>query len=249
MSSQQQTPSTTSGAQPEPGQQHVIEGRGLGQSFARGRQTVVALEGVDLVGGPGEFVAITGPSGSGKSTLLQALGGILQPESGQVWLEGRRLDAMGESELALQRRRRIGFVFQFFQLLPTMSAVENVAVPLLLDGAADAFDRAEQALARVGLAERGGHRPAELSGGEQQRVAVARAVVAQPRLICADEPTGNLDTVTGEEVLGLLRDLADGGHAVVMATHEPRVAAFADRVVRLVDGRLVAPGTAGRGAG
>jgi putative ABC transport system ATP-binding protein len=225
----------------EAGSTHIAEVRGASHLFRQGRNEIWALREVDLAVSPGEFLAITGPSGSGKSTLLHVLGGILRPGEGEVRLEGRPTSTMSDAELTLYRRRRMGFIFQFFHLLPTMNALENVAVPLMLDGAPDAFDRARAALGDVGLADRADHRPAELSGGEQQRVAVARAVVTRPALVCADEPTGNLDTVTGEDVLGLLRKVADGGQTVVMVTHEARVAAFADRVVRLVDGELVGP--------
>jgi putative ABC transport system ATP-binding protein len=220
----------------------ILEARALVHRYRQGRKDLLALRDVDLAVGRGEFLAVTGPSGSGKSTLLHVLGGILRPDGGEVWFEGRALSALSDNELTLYRRRRLGFVFQFFHLLPTMSALENVAVPLMLDGVPDALDRARAALGRVGLAERFDHRPAELSGGEQQRVAVARAVVTEPAVLCADEPTGNLDSVTGEDVLKILRAMADAGQTVVLVTHEARVAAFADRVVRLVDGTLVGPG-------
>lgn len=186
----------------------------------------------------GEFVAITGASGSGKSTLLHVLGALDRPDAGHVMLEGRTLGDMSDEDLALLRRRRLGFVLQFFNLLPTLNARENAAFPLLLDGERDALELADRSLAAVGLEHRLDHRPSQLSGGEQQRVALARALVTRPAVVMADEPTGNLDSVTGEEILQLLRRTADAGQTIVMVTHDERGAAFADRVVRLVDGVL-----------
>ncbi len=220
----------------------VVRAEGIARTYVRGNEEVAALRGVDLEVARGEFVAITGPSGSGKSTLLHIVGGLDHPDEGKVLLEGRDLAGMDDPELALVRRRRLGFVLQFFNLLPTLDAGENVAFPLLLDGAPDAIARAEAALDEVGLLHRARHRPGELSGGEQQRVALARALVTRPALVLADEPTGNLDSATGEEILVLLRRTADGGQTIVMVTHDPRSAQRADRVVRLVDGRLVEPG-------
>jgi putative ABC transport system ATP-binding protein len=190
---------------------------------------------------PGEFVAITGPSGSGKSTLLHCLGGLDRPDEGEVRLEGSLISRLGDLELAIVRRRRLGFVLQFFNLLPTMTAQENAAFPLLLDGRRDALDRAAASLSKVGLEGRMNHRPSQLSGGEQQRVALARALAPSPAVILADEPTGNLDTLTGEDILRLLRDTADAGQTIVMVTHDLRSASYADRVIRLVDGRIVEP--------
>ena len=226
---------------PDTDTETVVEARRVSKRYTQGGRDVLALRGVDLAVARGEFLAITGPSGSGKSTLLHAIGGILRPDEGEVWLEGRPVSSLSDKELTYYRRRRLGFIFQFFHLLPTMSAIDNVAVPLVLDGDRRAHERAVAALAAVGLADRADHRPAELSGGEQQRVAVARAVVTEPAVILADEPTGNLDTITGEDVLKLLRGLADRGQTVVLVTHEARVAAFADRVARIVDGVLVEP--------
>ena len=196
------------------------------------------MRGVDLEVAAGEFVAITGASGSGKSTLLHILGALDRPDSGEVSLEGHTLGGMSDEDLALLRRRRLGFVLQFFNLLPTLNARENAAFPLLLDGAPDALHRADESLSVVGLGHRLDHRPSQLSGGEQQRVALARALVTRPAVVMADEPTGNLDSVTGEEILGLLRSTADDGQTIVMVTHDERSAAFADRVVRLRDGVL-----------
>ena len=210
----------------------------LVRTYRQGEDLIHALRGVDLAVQPGEFLAITGASGSGKSTLLHIIGGLDRPDEGEVELEGRSLTSLGDEELALVRRRRLGFVLQFFNLLPTMSARENVAFPLLLDGEADALERADHSLERVGLRERAGHRPSHLSGGEQQRVALARALVTRPTLVLADEPTGNLDSLTGEDILKLLRSTADAGQTIVMVTHDARAASYADRTVRLADGVL-----------
>ena len=225
---------------PSPEATGVIVASGLVRTYTDGETLVPALRGVDLVVHEGEFVALTGPSGSGKSTLLHLIGGLDRPDEGAIVVEGQRIDELDDQHLAVLRRRRVGFVLQFFNLLPTMSAVENVAFPLLLDGVTDALERAKAALDEVGLRDRELHRPSRLSGGQQQRVAVARALVTRPAVILADEPTGNLDSVTGEDVLQLLRDAADSGQTIVMVTHDARAAAYADRVLRLVDGRIVA---------
>lgn len=211
------------------------------KTYRQGDDEIHALRGVDLKVREGEFVAITGPSGSGKSTLLHILGGLDRPDEGRVTLEGHVLSEMSDEDLAVLRRRRLGFVLQFFNLLPTLDARENAAFPLLLDGVGDALERADSSLAAVGLEHRLGHRPSQLSGGEQQRVALARALVTRPAVVLADEPTGNLDSGTGEEILRLLRHTADDGQTIVMVTHDERSAAFADRVVRLVDGMLAGP--------
>ena len=212
--------------------------RGLVKTYHQGDDEIRALRGVDLEVGAGEFVAITGASGSGKSTLLHILGALDRPDSGEVVLEGDALGGMSDEDLALLRRRRLGFVLQFFNLLPTLNARENAAFPLLLDGAPEALRRADESLSIVGLGHRLDHRPSQLSGGEQQRVALARALVTRPAVVMADEPTGNLDSVTGEDILRLLRRTADDGQTIVMVTHDERSAAFADRVVRLRDGVL-----------
>ena len=216
----------------------AVEARGVVKTYVQGDDTIRALRGVDLTVAPGEFVAVTGASGSGKSTLMHILGGLDRPDEGEVLLDGQVLSLLSDEELALVRRRRIGFVLQFFNLLPTMSALENAAFPLLLDGDPESLERARKSLDAVGLAERIGHRPAHLSGGEQQRVALARALVADPAVVFADEPTGNLDSKTGAEILELLRRTADAGQTIVMVTHDPKTADFADRSVSLSDGTL-----------
>ncbi|MDQ3645616.1 MAG: ABC transporter ATP-binding protein [Actinomycetota bacterium] len=217
----------------------VLSATGLVRTYRQGDETVHALRGVDLVVQPGEFVAITGPSGSGKSTLLHCLGGLDRPDQGEVRLEGRLVSQLSDRELSVVRRRQLGFVLQFFNLLPTLTAQENVAFPLRLDGVCGAMDRAADALRSVGLVDRLSHRPEQLSGGEQQRVALARSLVTNPVAVLADEPTGNLDSLTGEDILTLLRETADRGQTIVMVTHDLRSASYADRVVRLVDGRVV----------
>ncbi|HWL65675.1 MAG TPA: ABC transporter ATP-binding protein [Actinomycetota bacterium] len=221
----------------------TITARGLVKTYRQGDEEIHALRGVDLSVRAGEFLAITGASGSGKSTLMHILGGLDRPDQGEVLLEGKRISKLSDEELSVVRRRRLGFVLQFFNLLPTMTAAENAAFPLLLDGNSDALERACESLAQVGLESRVDHRPAHLSGGEQQRVALARALVTQPAVVLADEPTGNLDSLTGEDILKLLRRTADAGQTIVMVTHDARSASYADRVVRLVDGLLSEQGT------
>jgi putative ABC transport system ATP-binding protein len=197
------------------------------------------LDDVSLAIAAGEFTAILGPSGSGKSTLLALMAGLDRPTSGEVLLDGEAIQDLSEDGLALLRRRKIGFVFQSYQLLGNLTARENVLLPLELTGASDAEPRADQLLAAVGLADRGHHFPAQLSGGEQQRVALARAFAPRPPLLLADEPTGNLDSTTGERILALLADLRrDAGTTLVLVTHDPAVAALADRRIHLRDGRV-----------
>ena len=222
----------------EEGAPAPLEARGLSRRFLQGATEIRAVDGVDLTVETGELVAIMGPSGSGKSTLLHLLGGIDSPDGGEIRLEGRDISALAPQELALVRRRRLGFLLQFFSLLPTLTALENVAFPLLLDGVSDATRRAQLALAHVEMDGRASHRPSQLSGGEQQRVALARALVIEPAIILADEPTGNLDSVSGREILALLRDAADSGQSVVIVTHDPMAAEQADRIVRMADGRV-----------
>jgi putative ABC transport system ATP-binding protein len=216
----------------------VLEARGVVRTFQRGDEAVHALRGVDLAVAPGEFVAITGPWGAGKSTLLHLFGGLDRADAGDVFVEGRNISSLSDKEVTLWRRRRAGFVFQFFHLLPTLPAVENVALPLMLDGVTDAFARALRALDAFGLAGRADHLPRQLSGGEQQRVALARALVVEPAVVLADEPTGNVDSLAGEGILTTLRGLADDGQTIVMVTHDHRWAAYADRVVRVTDGAI-----------
>jgi len=215
---------------------------GLEKVFGEGTTRVAALAGVDLAIPRGEFLAIMGPSGSGKSTLLHLMGGLDAPTSGRVELEESDLAALDDDRLTIVRRRRVGFVFQSFNLIQVLTARENTALPLVIDGVPEhkAGERALAAMELVDVAHRAEHRPGELSGGEQQRVAIARALVTEPAVILADEPTGNLDRRTGDHVLTLLRRLCDErGQTVVIVTHDPRDAARSDRIVRLEDGRIV----------
>ena len=220
----------------------ILQARDLHKDFRMGEISVQALRGIDFRLRPGEFVAVMGPSGSGKSTLLHILAGLENPSGGTVTLGEREYSQLRDQELTLLRRREIGVVFQFFNLLSNLSALENVLLPLLLDGQPmqKSRDRAQQALAWVGLSDREQHTPDRLSGGEQQRAALARAMVFQPSLLLADEPTGNLDRASGENILRLLRRAADElGQTVVMVTHDPVAASYADRVVFLADGLVV----------
>ncbi len=219
----------------------VLELRDVGRVHGSGDTAVTALVGVDLVVQPGELVAVMGPSGSGKSTLLTLAGGLDRATSGEVLVDGVPLSGLDAAGLATLRRRSVGFVFQELNLLPALTAAENVALPLELDGvrARDARALALRALDELGLAPLARRMPDDLSGGEQQRIALARALVGPRRLVLADEPTGALDSVTGEAVLALLRDRVDAGAAGVLVTHEPRHAAWADRVLFLRDGRVV----------
>jgi putative ABC transport system ATP-binding protein len=219
----------------------AVDARGLVKVFGTGGAQVRALDGVDLRVARGEMVAIMGPSGSGKSTLLHIVGALEAPTSGTVAVAGRRYDGADDKVLTRLRGEHIGFVFQFFNLLGSLSAAENVMLPALIAGRTDAATRgrAHELLDLVGLGDRASHTPAELSGGQQQRVSIARALLLDPELILADEPTGNLDTKSGREVLRLLRQLSSAeGHTIVMVTHDPSAAAIADRVVFLRDGRV-----------
>ncbi len=213
----------------------------LTKHFGRGEALVRAVDGVDLEVHAGEAVVITGPSGCGKSTLLQLIGGLDLPSSGEVWIDGRRIDRASERSRAMLRRHAIGFVFQEFHLMEDLTALENVELPALLAGASPtkARDRAIALLDRVGLADRAGHVPATLSGGQKQRVAVARALVNEPTVVLADEPTGNLDSAATTEVLRLFDDLRGHGQTLVVVTHDRRTAATADRMVAMRDGALV----------
>ena len=219
----------------------ILEAQALKKTYTMGEHEVKALAGVDFFVEKGEFVAIMGPSGSGKSTLLHLLGGLDKPSDGEVTLAGQRFSILSDKEATLVRRHNIGFIFQFFNLLPTLSTDENVALPLLIDGQnlRKYQARIDAMLELVGLAERRHHKPDQLSGGEQQRVAIARALVTEPAMVLADEPTGNLDSKTGTVIMELLRRSCDElGQTVVIVTHDARAAAYADRVVFLADGRI-----------
>ena len=219
----------------------LLEARGLERCFGSGATAVRALHAVNLGVAEGEMVAIMGPSGSGKSTLLHILGALDRPNEGSVSISGRRYDNLSDRELTKLRGEVFGFVFQFFNLLPTLTAAENVLLPALVNGERPSryAERIDQLMEKVGLAGRAAHLPTELSGGEQQRVAIARALRRDPELVLADEPTGNLDSASGGAVMSLLRGVVDEGETVVMVTHDPGAAALADRVVFLRDGSIV----------
>jgi putative ABC transport system ATP-binding protein len=218
-----------------------IRTTGLRKSFVMGRETVHALAGVDATVEAHSFTAVVGPSGSGKSTLLYLLGGLDRPTSGSIVVAGQAIDTLDENALAVYRLRTVGFIFQSFNLIASMTAVENVAFPMRF-ARVSRRERTRRALAllkQVGLENRAYHRPTELSGGQQQRVAIARALVNDPQLILADEPTGNLDTHSGAVIIQLLGELHAQGRTVVMVTHDPRLTTFAGSILRLVDGRVV----------
>jgi putative ABC transport system ATP-binding protein len=219
----------------------MIEAEGVAKVHRQGEREVHSLERVSLTVEAGEYVAIRGPSGSGKTTLLQLLGGLDTPTSGRVVFRGRDLGAISDRERSLLRRREVGYVFQSFNLVPSLTAAENVVLPLLLDGMSRrrALGRGIEALEKFGMAERAAHFPEQLSGGEMQRVAIARALVIRPTLLLCDEPTGSLDTASGLEVRNLLREVPEPGlRSVVIITHDPSVASDADRVISLRDGRI-----------
>jgi putative ABC transport system ATP-binding protein len=220
----------------------VLETKSVTKEYRMGEVSVKALDGVDFDVQKGEFVAIMGPSGSGKSTLLHLLGGLDSPTSGEVILSGQRLASLSDDAITRFRRQKVGFIFQFYNLLPTLTAAENVALPLLIDGqaAANHQQRIEELLSLVGLGDRAAHRPDQLSGGQQQRVAIARAFVNAPEIVLADEPTGNLDSRSGTAILDLLRKTCRELDATIaMVTHDPRAASYASRIVFLKDGRVV----------
>jgi putative ABC transport system ATP-binding protein len=219
----------------------VLETKALHKRYELGEHSVNALDGVEFIVEEGEFVAIMGPSGSGKSTLLHLIGGLDQPSNGEVTLNGQRLSLMKDKQITLMRRRNIGFVFQFFNLLPTLSAQENITLPLLIDGKKLNLyeERLDTILDLIGLRERRNHKPEQLSGGEQQRVAIARALITEPAIILADEPTGNLDSKTGMTIMRLLRRSCEElGQTIIVVTHDPRAASTSDRVVFLRDGQI-----------
>lgn len=218
----------------------AVLAEGLGRRYGDGEAAIDALADVSIAFPRGQFAAVMGPSGSGKSTLLHCLAGLDRPTAGAVVIDGTPLAGLSDRDLTVLRRSAIGFVFQSFNLLPMLTARENVALPLRIAGTRDSDARVDAMLGEVGLADRAGHRPSELSGGQQQRVAIARALVTEPTVIFADEPTGNLDSASGQEILDLLRRAVDErGRTVVMVTHDPRAATIADRVVLLSDGRVV----------
>ena len=219
----------------------LISLKGVVKSYKRGRQTVEVLHNLDLDVQPGEFLALMGPSGSGKTTLLNLIGGLDRPTDGEVVVAGEHIDDLSGGALAKWRSRHVGFVFQFYNLMPTLSAERNVELPLLLThlSAAERRKSVDAALALVNLTDRKKHKPAELSGGQQQRVAIARAIVADPTLLVCDEPTGDLDRETAEEILTLLQHLnREAGKTVIMVTHDPKAASFAKRIVYLDKGAL-----------
>jgi putative ABC transport system ATP-binding protein len=220
----------------------VIETHNLTKIYGSGEASVTALEDVSIEVEMGEIVAVMGPSGCGKSTLLHLLGGLDRPTRGSVSIGGRDLSTLSDNQLTELRRRKIGFVFQFFNLIPVMNSVENAALPLMLDGVRPvaAKDQAADWLTRIGIGDRLENRPDQLSGGQQQRVAIARALIAGPDIVLADEPTGNLDTHAGDEIAGILRQVSkEWKRTVVMVTHDPRIAVYADRIILLKDGQVV----------
>jgi ABC-type lipoprotein export system ATPase subunit len=219
----------------------VLRACGLRKEYGKGEGLVRAVDEVDLDVASGETVAVMGPSGCGKSTLLHLLGGLDRSSGGELWLDGQRIDQLGERALARLRRDKIGFIFQAFHLMDELTAVENVELPALLAGrsARSARRRAAELLDRVGLADRAGHLPSQLSGGQRQRVAIARALVSEPQLVLADEPTGNLDSQATVEVLRLFEDLHSSGQTLLVVTHDSRIAATADRLISMRDGAFV----------
>jgi putative ABC transport system ATP-binding protein len=218
----------------------VICTENLSKTYVMGSEEVHALQGINLEIHKGEYVAIMGPSGSGKSTLMNLIGCLDSPSSGKYWLAGRQVSELDDDELAYIRNKEIGFVFQTFNLLPRATSLHNVELPLIYNGtpAEERIERAKEALAQVDLTSRMMHRPNELSGGQRQRVAIARALVNRPSILLADEPTGNLDSVTGEEIMALFVRLHEQGNTIILVTHEPDIAARAHRIIRVRDGRV-----------
>jgi putative ABC transport system ATP-binding protein len=227
-------------AKPLSGPPVRIAARDVTRRYGDGDAAVDALGGVSLAITEGELVAVMGPSGSGKSTLMHLLAGLDRPTGGEIWIDGAQIGALGDTELTKLRRRHIGFVFQFFNLLPMLNAEENVVLPLSIAGEKPEKAWVRELMAKIGLSDRRDHRPSELSGGQQQRVAIGRALVTKPTIVFADEPTGNLDSKTSGEILDLMRDSVDSyGQTTVMVTHDPRAAAIADRILFLNDGLIV----------
>ena len=218
----------------------LIRLEGITKVYVMGDQEVRALDGVDLRVDEGEFVSLMGPSGSGKSTLMHVLGCLDAPTAGRYWLNGQEVSELDDEALAKVRNRTIGFVFQSFNLLPAMTALENVELPMIYGGRKERRERAAVALKRVGLDQRMNHKPTELSGGQQQRVAIARAIANEPRILMADEPTGNISTRQGEEIMAIFQELNDAGITCLIVTHEPDIARHSRRLVQLQDGVVVA---------
>jgi len=218
----------------------VIQTEDLWKTYEMGTEQLHALRGINIVIRKGEYVAIMGPSGSGKSTLMNLIGCLDSPTRGNYWLAGRLVSQLGDDELAAIRNREIGFVFQTFNLLARATALHNVELPMIYNGtpSEERIERAKKTLAQVDLADRMMHKPNELSGGQRQRVAIARALVNNPSILLADEPTGNLDSATGEEIMALFARLHAGGNTIILVTHEPDIAAHAERIIRLRDGKV-----------
>lgn len=219
----------------------MIQVRQISKIYLQGKKEIHALSSVSFGIEKGEFISIMGASGSGKSTLLNLIGGLDQPSAGEIFIDDSPLHGISDDELTLIRRKKVGFVFQFFNLLPILTAAENVGLPLLLDGVrfSQIQDKVIRLLESVGLGSRARHRPEQLSGGEMQRVAIARALITSPAVLLADEPTGNLDSHISEEILCLLKDLNQSGQTIVMVTHDARAASFGNRIIRLKDGGIV----------
>ena len=232
------TPDPSPGTAPAP----LVAVRGVTKTYQRGPERVAVLHGIDLDIAPGEFIALMGPSGSGKTTLLNLIGGLDSPTSGSIEIAGQHIEKLGSGQLAQWSSNKVGFVFQFYNLMPTLSAQKNVELPLLLTSlnAKERARRAQIALELVGLSDRVSHKPAELSGGQQQRVAIARAIVSDPTLLICDEPTGDIDRASAEEILGLLQTLnREHGKTIVMVTHDPKAAEYASHTLHLDKGVLV----------